>query len=194
MSPLFHSGFLSTNGMAILIAMTGPAFSGPDDDRSKQMPASQTTPPIPTSTAEIEAILARHAGREGPLLPMLHALQEAYGHVPAAAHAPICAALNITRAELHGVISFYHDFREAPAGRHVLKICRSEACQAVGAEACRSVCWPSRCRLGRDHPDGRVTVEPVYCLGLCACGPAAMVDGAVRGRVEGRGAVAEVAE
>jgi formate dehydrogenase subunit gamma len=66
---------------------------------------------------------------------MLHALQEAYGHVPAAAHAPICAALNITRAELHGVISFYHDFRDAPAGRHVLKICRSEACKSVGADA-----------------------------------------------------------
>jgi formate dehydrogenase subunit gamma len=126
---------------------------------------------------------------------MLHALQEAYGHVPAAAHAPICAALNITRAELHGVISFYHDFREAPAGRHVLKICRSEACKSVGADALSErvlgllgVGW------GETTPDGRVTVEPVYCLGLCACGPAAMVDGAVRGRVKAEGLVAEVAE
>jgi formate dehydrogenase subunit gamma len=174
--------------------MTGPAFSGPDDDRSKQMPASQTTPPIPDIDG-IEVILAAHSGREGPLLPMLHALQEAYGHVPAAAHAPICAALNITRAELHGVISFYHDFREAPAGRHVVKICRSEACKSVGADALSErvlgllgVGW------GETTPDGRVTVEPVYCLGLCACGPAAMVDGAVRGRVKAESLVAEVAE
>ena len=157
------------------------------------MPASQTTPPSP-DLAEIEVILSRHAGREGPLLPMLHALQEVYGHVPAAAHAPICSTLNITKAELHGVISFYHDFRDAPAGRHVVKICRSEACQAVGADALSErvldllgVGW------GGTTADGRVTVEPVYCLGLCACGPAAMVDGAVRGRVDAEALVAEVA-
>jgi formate dehydrogenase subunit gamma len=119
--------------------------------------------------------------------------RRAYGHVPAAAHAPICDALNITRAELHGVISFYHDFREAPAGRHVVKICRSEACQAVGGEAMSEkllnllgIGWGGTTR------DGRVTVEPVYCLGLCACGPAAMVDGSVRGRVEAEALVAEV--
>jgi formate dehydrogenase subunit gamma len=168
-----------------------------DDDRSKQMPASQTLPPdthAEPDLAEVEAILASHAGREGPLLPMLHDLQMAFGHVPAVAHAPICAALNITRAELHGVISFYHDFRDAPAGRHVVRICRSEACQAVGAEALSErvldmlgVGW------GETTPDGRVTVEPVYCLGLCACGPAAMVDGAVRGRVRAEALVAEVA-
>ena len=158
------------------------------------MPASQTPPPD-QDLAEIEAILSLHAEREGPLLPMLHALQDAYGHVPAAAHAPICAALNITRAELHGVISLYHDFRDAPAGRHVLKICRSEACKSVGADALSErvlnmlgVGW------GETTSDGRVTVEPVYCLGLCACGPAAMVDGAVRGRVKAEALVAEVSE
>jgi formate dehydrogenase subunit gamma len=174
--------------------MNFPADSGADDDRSKHMPASQTTPPD-RDVFQIEAILARHKGREGPLLPMLQALQETYGHVPAEAHAPICAALNITRAELHGVISFYHDFRDAPAGRHVLKICRSEACKSVGADALSErvlnmlgVGW------GETTPDGRVTVEPVYCLGLCACGPAAMVDGAVRGRVGAEALVAEVAE
>lgn len=161
------------------------------------MPASQTLPPdthADPDLAEVQAILASHSGREGPLLPMLHDLQAAFGHVPAAAHVPICAALNITRAELHGVISFYHDFRNAPAGRHVVKICRSEACQAVGAEVLSArvldmlgVGW------GETTPDGRVTVEPVYCLGLCACGPAAMVDGAVRGRVRAETLVAEVA-
>lgn len=158
------------------------------------MPASQTILPDPDPT-EVAAILAQHKDREGPLLPMLHALQDVYGHVPAAAHAPICETLNITRAELHGVISFYHDFRDAPAGRHVLKICRSEACKSVGADALSErvlnmlgVGW------GETTPDGRVTVEPVYCLGLCACGPAAMVDGAVRGRVQADALVAEVAE
>jgi formate dehydrogenase subunit gamma len=119
---------------------------------------------------------------------MLHALQEAYGHVPAEAHAPICAALNITRAELHGVISFYHDFRDAPAGRHVLKICRSEACRRSARTLSERVLNMLGVGWGETTPDGRVTVEPVYCLGLCACGPAAMVDGAVRGRVERRGA------
>jgi formate dehydrogenase subunit gamma len=157
------------------------------------MPASQTT--LAPSVEEIEALLAPHLGREGPLLPMLHALQEVYGHVPAAAHVPICAALNITRAELHGVISFYHDFRDAPAGRHLLKICRSEACQAVGADALSArvfdllgIGW------GETTADGRVTVEPVYCLGLCACGPAAMVDGVLKGRAEAAALVAEVTQ
>jgi formate dehydrogenase subunit gamma len=156
------------------------------------MPASQTT--SHPSPEDIASIIAQHLDREGPLLPMLHAVQAAFGHIPATAHAPICAALNITRAELHGVISFYHDFREAPAGRHVLKICRSEACQALGAEALSArvfdllgVGW------GETTADGRVTVEPVYCLGLCACGPAAMVDGALRGRADAAALVAEVA-
>jgi len=177
--------------------MKFPAGFRADDDRSKQMPASQTLPPdthADPDLGEVEAILALHSGREGPLLPILHALQEAFGHVPSASHAPICAALNITRAELHGVISFYHDFRTAPAGRHVVKICRSEACQAVGAEALSErVLDMLRLGWGETTPDGRVTVEPVYCLGLCACGPAAMVDGALRGRVRAEALVAEVA-
>lgn len=135
--------------------------------------------------AELQTIIAAHQSLEGPLLPLLHAIQDSFGHIPAAAHAPICDALNITRAELHGVISFYHDFREAPAGRHVLKICRAEACQSVGgselAEGLLS-------KLGLDWhgttPNGAVTIEPVYCLGLCACAPAAMVDDRVVGRVD----------
>ncbi|PWK61148.1 formate dehydrogenase subunit gamma [Roseicyclus mahoneyensis] len=131
----------------------------------------------------IARIIADHLGVEGPLLPILHAVQAALGHIPAAAHGPIAEALNITRAELHGVISFYHDFRDRPAGRHVVRICRSEACQAVGGVALSQAVLD---KLGLDWhgttPDGRVTVEPVYCLGLCACGPAAMVDGALKGR------------
>ena len=138
-----------------------------------------------TPTDEIDAIIARHVAREGPLLPILHDVQAAFGHIPDDARAPIAAALNITRAELHGVISFYHDFRDTPAGRHVVRICRAEACQAVGANALSEAVLG---KLGLDWhgttPDGRVTVEPVYCLGLCACGPAAMVDGALRGRAQ----------
>lgn len=152
-----------------------------------------STTAAPHDPAEIGAIIQSHMGLEGPLLPILHGMQAAFGCVPDAARAPIADALNITEAELHGVISFYHDFRREPAGRHVLKICRAEACQAVGANALGE---DLLAKLGLDwhgtSADGRVTVEPVYCLGLCACGPAAMVDGQVRGRVTAEALVAEV--
>jgi formate dehydrogenase subunit gamma len=142
----------------------------------------------------IDEILADHRGLEGPLLPILHAVQAAFGHIPEAAVPQIAAALLLTKAEVHGVVSFYHDFRSAPAGRHVLKLCRAEACQAVGADA---VADRIKAALGIDWhettPDGRVTLEPVFCLGLCACGPAAMVDGRLVGRCD-EGVLAEVAK
>jgi formate dehydrogenase subunit gamma len=135
--------------------------------------------------ARVQDILRAHQGLEGPLLPVLHAIQATFGHVPQAALPVIASELNISRAEVHGVISFYHDFREAPAGRHVLKLCRAEACQAMGAD---SVADHAKARLGVDWhettTDGAVTLEPVFCLGLCACGPAALVDGRVVGRVD----------
>ncbi|MEB8387417.1 formate dehydrogenase subunit gamma [Rhodobacteraceae bacterium KMM 6894] len=144
----------------------------------------QETPPLPNDD-EIDAILAQHKQREGPLLPMLHDLQAQYGHIPAPAIARIAHMLNMTRAEVHGVVSFYHDFRERPAGRHVIKICRAEACQSVGGDV---MAEESLAKLGLDWhgttPNGALTVEPVYCLGLCACGPAAMVDGKVVGRLD----------
>ncbi|CUX79555.1 MAG: cytoplasmic NAD-dependent formate dehydrogenase gamma subunit FdsG [Roseibaca calidilacus] len=144
------------------------------------------TPATPQSVdAEISAIIAEHLSLEGPLLPLLHGLQEVFGHVPVAAHGPICAALNISKAELHGVLSFYHDFREAPAGRHVVKICRAEACQAMGGAA---LAESVLAKLGLDwhgtSRNGAVTIEPVYCLGLCACAPAVMVDDRVVGRAD----------
>jgi formate dehydrogenase subunit gamma len=133
----------------------------------------------------IAEILEAHRGLEGPLLPILHAVQAAFGHVPQAALPQIAAGLGLSKAEVHGVVSFYHDFREAPAGRHVLKLCRAEACQAVGADA---LAGQIKAALGIDWhettPDGRVTLEPVFCLGLCACGPAAMVDGRLVGRCD----------
>lgn len=133
-------------------------------------------------------IIDRHKGIEGPLLPMLHDLQEEFGHVPEAAVPLLASALNLSRAEVHGVVTFYHDFRREPAGRHVLKLCRAEACQAVGADALHERLLK---RLGLDWgattPDGRLTVEATYCLGLCASGPAALMDGRVAGRLDDAG-------
>ena len=140
----------------------------------------------PASTiARVEDILARHQGMEGALLPILHAVQAEFGHVPQEALPVIAKAMNISRAEAHGVMSFYHDFRDVPAGRHVLKLCRAEACQAMGADR---VADHARKVLGLDwhetSKDGAVTLEPIFCLGLCACGPAALVDGKLVGRVD----------
>ena len=136
-------------------------------------------------SAQITDILAAHQGMEGALLPILHAVQAEFGYVPQAALQVIAKGLNISKAEVHGVMSFYHDFRAEKAGAHVVKLCRAEACQAVGADALAEHAKQS---LGVDWhgttADGRVTLEPVFCLGLCACGPAAMVDGRVVGRVD----------
>jgi len=135
--------------------------------------------------ARVSEILDAHAGMEGPLLPILHAIQAEYGHVPQASLPGIAKRLNLSRAEVHGVVSFYHDFREAPAGKHVVKLCRAEACQAMGADR---VAGHAQKALGIDWhettADGQITLEPVFCLGLCACAPAALVDGRVVGRVD----------
>lgn len=138
-----------------------------------------------TGIETLHAILAAHQGTEGALLPILHDVQAAFGHVPPEALPIIAQDQNISRAEAHGVMSFYHDFREEPAGRKVLKLCRAEACQAMGAEALAD---HAKARTGLDwhetSADGAITLEPVFCLGLCACGPAAMVDGKLLGRVD----------
>jgi formate dehydrogenase subunit gamma len=121
----------------------------------------------------------------GALLPVLHALQAEFGYIDRAAVPLVADALNLSRAEVHGVVTFYHDFREAPAGRHVLRLCRAEACQSMGADALAD---RVRERLRVDWhgttPDGRVTLEPVFCLGLCACAPAAMLDNRVVGGLD----------
>ena len=121
---------------------------------------------------------------EGPLLPILHALQERYGHVDEAMVRLISAALNLSRAEVYGVVSFYHDFRKEPHGRHVLKVCRAEACQSAGGDAlAASIEAALGVTFGETSADRQVTLEPVYCLGLCATGPAAMLDGRLIGRL-----------
>ena len=129
--------------------------------------------------------IREHQSREGALLPILHALQEEFGYIDAAAEPLIAEALNITRAEVHGVITFYHDFRREPAGRHVLKLCRAEACQAAGGDPlARHAETRLGVAMGATAPDGSVTLEPVYCLGLCATAPSAMLDGRVVGRLD----------
>lgn len=120
----------------------------------------------------------------GALLPILHAVQDALGHVPDEAVPPIAEGLNLSRAEVHGVVSYYHHFRRLPAGRHVLQVCRAESCQAMGADDL----WAHACRrlgieAGGTSADGAVTLEPVYCLGLCAMSPAVALNEQPRARM-----------
>ena len=123
-------------------------------------------------------------GSASALLPILHHIQDALGFVPQALVPEIAVALSLSRAEVHGVLTYYHHFRHEPAGRHIVQICQAEACRANGAQdvmahaGARLACAP-----GSTRADGGVTLEPVYCLGLCATGPAAMIDGQLRARV-----------
>jgi formate dehydrogenase subunit gamma len=149
----------------------------------------------PWNTARGAEIIAEHAQTEGATLVILHALQESFGYVPEAAIPMVASSLNLSRAEVHGVFTFYHDFRKKPAGRHVLKLCRAEACQAAGgdrlvarAEAKLGIA------LGDTTADERVTLEPIYCLGLCATAPSAMLDGRLVGRLDDARIDALVAE
>jgi formate dehydrogenase subunit gamma len=130
-------------------------------------------------------LIRAHQCVEGAALPILHALQDAFGCVPEEAIPLIADALNLSRAEVHGVVSFYHDFRSKPPGRHVLKLCRAEACQAMGGDALAAAAEAKLdAHFGDTSRDGAVTVEPVYCLGLCACAPAALLDGKPIGRLD----------
>jgi formate dehydrogenase subunit gamma len=138
----------------------------------------------PWNAARGSEIIAEHGSLEGATLVILHALQEAFGYVPEPAIPMIASALNLSRAEVHGVFTFYHDFRKEPAGRHVLKLCRAEACQAAGGDRLAArVEAKLGISLGSTTPDQRVTLEPIYCLGLCATAPSAMLDGRVVGRL-----------
>ena len=154
------------------------------------METSQAWAPV-----RAEQIIAAHLALEGPLLPILHALQAAFGCVPRDAVPMVARALNLSRAEVHGVVTFYHDFRQAPPGRRLIRVCRAEACQARGGEAAARVLLdaldlPAGEALsgepwGGTTADGAVTVEAVYCLGLCAVSPAALIDGEPLGRLDG---------
>jgi formate dehydrogenase subunit gamma len=129
-------------------------------------------------------IISGELRREGPALPILHALQKAFGHIPEAAVAMVAQALNLSRAEVHGVVTFYHDFRHERPGRHVLRLCQAEACQAAGGDVLTTSAQAKLAvAMGDTSADGAVTLEPVYCLGLCATAPSGMLDGRVVGRL-----------
>jgi formate dehydrogenase subunit gamma len=138
-------------------------------------------------SAVVRGALARHAGEPGGLLPILHDVQDELGHIPRQVVPEIASALNLSRAEVHGVVTYYHHFRDQPAARHVIQICRAESCQAMGAEALLA---HARRHLGCSaqgtSQDGAFTLEPTYCLGLCASSPALLFDDALHARVTPR--------
>lgn len=138
----------------------------------------------PSPDALVRDAVARCGVAPGALLPLLHAVQDAAGYVPAETVPLIADALNLSRAEIHGVVTYYPHFRDRPPGRHLVQICRAEACQARGAETLAAQAERALgCAMHDTRADGAVTLEPIYCLGLCACGPAAMIDGEPRARL-----------
>lgn len=133
----------------------------------------------------VRALVAAHAGQRGALMPILHALVEEFGYVDPATVPIIADELNLSQAEVHGVVTFYRDFRTTPPGRTTMRICRAEACQAVGAAALVEYATARLgVRLGESTPDGAVTVDEVFCLGNCALGPSVQVGRTVHGRVD----------
>jgi formate dehydrogenase subunit gamma len=139
----------------------------------------------PWSAERAREIIARYRHLEGAALPILHALQETFGCVPEAAVSLVAEALNLSRAEIHGTATFYHDFRKEPPGRRVLKLCRAESCQAAGGDALAARAEEMLgVEIGETTLDNRVTLEAVYCLGLCHSSPAAMLDKHVYGMLD----------
>jgi formate dehydrogenase subunit gamma len=130
-------------------------------------------------------VIERHRHLAGATLPILHALQEKFGYIDQRAVALVADALNMSKAEIHGAITFYHDFRSTPAGRRVVKLCRAEACQSVGCESLVAhLATAHGVAVDTTTSDQGLTVETVYCLGNCALGPAALIDGELVGRVD----------
>lgn len=132
----------------------------------------------------IEDAIKRHQNQPGALLPALHDIQDAIGYIPDEAVVALAQGFNLSRAEVHGVVTFYHHFRRQPPGRHRIQVCRAEACQAMGSNELLAHAEVSLgCQVHETTRDGRVSLEPVYCLGLCACSPAIMIDNQVHARV-----------
>ena len=149
---------------------------------------------------KINTLVAKHKNMpketvQSALLPLLHAIQDDVGWIPEESYLPISKALALSVAEVHGVVTFYHHFRTHPAGRHILQICRAESCQAMGSEKLEAAI---KAKLGIDYhqttSDGAITLEPIYCLGNCACSPAVMLDDEVYGRMDNQKMVELVAE
>jgi formate dehydrogenase subunit gamma len=150
----------------------------------------------PASTemaTSVRTVVDRWKDAEGPLLPILNDIQDEFGYVPRETLPVIAQELNLSRAEVYGVATFYHDYRDKPAGRHVLKLCRAEACQSVGGDELHEKLQKLlEIKFHETAADGSVTLEPVYCLGMCACAPSAMLDGEVIGRLD-EAKIAEIA-
>ncbi len=160
--------------------MKGEKHRSGNVQETQMAPANQ-----PWSAERAGEIIAGHKAIEGATLVILHALQEEFGYVPEPAIPMVAEALSLSRAEVYGVFTFYHDFRREPAGKHVLKLCRAEACQAAGGDALAAHAEATLgIGLGNTTADDRVTLEPIYCLGLCATAPSAMLDGRVVGRLD----------
>jgi formate dehydrogenase subunit gamma len=139
----------------------------------------------PREATAAREIALRYGNRPDALLEILHDLQEEQGFIAEAAVPALAKALNLSRAEVHGVVTFYHDFRREPAGKHVIKVCRAESCQAMGGNQLSAMIERYlQVKLGQTTADGKITVEAVYCLGNCALSPAIMVDGRLVGRVD----------
>jgi len=154
--------------------------------KAQENSALRVQAPLPLAQQRaVMAAIERHRDSAGALLPILHAIQDALGYVPEAAVPVLAHELNQSRAEVHGVISFYHYFRTQQPGKHVIYLCRAEACQAMGARALET---HAKRKLGVDFhattADGAFTLEPVYCLGNCACAPSLLIDGELHGRVD----------
>ncbi len=159
---------------------TNPAARAANPDgasRAYHQETSMPTHPEVCVEKTIDGLIERYRNEPGGLLPLLHAVQEALGYVPADAVAPIGRALNLSRAEVHGVITYYHFFRNAKPGRRVVQICRAESCKSVGADALMAHAEDLLgCKSHHTRADGAVTLEPIYCLGLCAMSPAILID------------------
>lgn len=144
-----------------------------------------TIPEPPPEAERARAICAAHGDKPDALIEILHELQHDLGYVPESALPAIAHALNLSRAEVHGVVSFYHDFRRSPPGRHIVQICRAESCQSMQSDhLCNHATASLKTGFGETSADGEVTLQAVYCLGNCALSPAMMVDGKLYGRVD----------
>ena len=147
------------------------------------MPSGRPSPDASEHEAIVAEAIRSHGADPAALLPIFRAIQDRLGFVPPGALHLIAKALGLSRADVYGVLTFYHDFRTSPPGRHVVKLCRAEACQAVGCERLADETFEQwGVRFGETSPGGEITLEPVYCLGNCALGPAALVDGRLLGR------------
>lgn len=157
-----------------------PAESASVSNNEPQ-PAQQFSAWDPTRARKIASALA---STPGACLPILHALQEEFGYIHQDAIPIVADVLNLSRAEIVGVVNFYHDFRQEPPGQHLVRVCRGEACQSMGSEELvKQLTHSLSTGLGKTTADGTISLEPAYCLGNCALSPAAMIDGKLHGRV-----------